>query len=221
MTRTRKSANRQDLERHIAKLTASNKAMRHLLDEFEKNQANLQRFRVALDYSADAISLADRASMRFIDVNQTACERLGYSREELLKMGPQNILQGKTVGEEIDLLVMIGAINSAVNELIPSGFATRISSALDVPLALALNELLVNARKFSSGAVDIEISGSRENATLRIVNPTRVLPQQIRASGLELIKALLNTEGAAFTFEHGDDHFSAEICLTPPVLMSC
>lgn len=137
-------------------------------------------------------------------------------------------LQGKTVGEEIDLLEMLGAISSTVNSLIPSDFSTRISSALDaplaiscdesVPVALALNELLVNARKFSSGTVDIELSGSRKNATVKITNPTHSLPQQIRTSGLELVKALLHTEGAAFAFEHGADRFSAKVSLTPPVL---
>lgn len=137
-------------------------------------------------------------------------------------------LQGKTLGEEIDLLEMITAISCSVNDLIHSSFSTRISSALEfslaisrdesVPLALALNELLVNARKFGTGPVDIELTGSRETATLRIINPIREPPQAIRASGLELVKALLQTEGAAFSFVHGADRFTAEVCLTPPVL---
>jgi diguanylate cyclase (GGDEF)-like protein/PAS domain S-box-containing protein len=51
-----------------------------------------RRFRVALDNSADMIVLIDRTTMRFVDVNETACRLLGYSREELLKMGPQDVL---------------------------------------------------------------------------------------------------------------------------------
>lgn len=139
-------------------------------------------------------------------------------------------LQGRTAGEEVDLAEMMAAISSAVNELIPSGFATRISSALEislilsrdesVPVALALNELLVNARKFSTGPVDIELTGSREQAMIRIVNPIHGLPPPIQASGLELVKALLNTEGAAFTFDFGAGRFSAEVRLTPPVLQA-
>ncbi|TAK52744.1 MAG: PAS domain S-box protein [Betaproteobacteria bacterium] len=54
--------------------------------------AELARFRVAMDMSGDAIYLVDRTSMRFVDVNQTACTRMGYSREELLHMGPQDLL---------------------------------------------------------------------------------------------------------------------------------
>jgi PAS domain S-box-containing protein len=51
-----------------------------------------RRFRVAMDNSADMIVLIDRATMRFADVNNTACRLLGYSREELLQMGPQDVL---------------------------------------------------------------------------------------------------------------------------------
>src|SRR5882762_8776254 len=55
-------------------------------------EETLRRFRVAMDNSADMIVLIDRTTMRFVDVNETACRLLGYSREELLKMGPQDVL---------------------------------------------------------------------------------------------------------------------------------
>src|SRR5207245_1062539 len=55
-------------------------------------EETLRRFRVAMDNSADMIVLIDRATMRFVDVNETSCRLLGYSREELLKMGPQDVL---------------------------------------------------------------------------------------------------------------------------------
>jgi PAS domain-containing protein len=55
-------------------------------------EENLSRFRVAMDNSADMIVLIERATMRYVDVNETACKLLGYSREELLNMGPHDIL---------------------------------------------------------------------------------------------------------------------------------
>jgi len=55
-------------------------------------EEDLRRFRVALDNSADMIVLIDRATMRFVDVNVTMCRMLGYSREELLGLGPQDVL---------------------------------------------------------------------------------------------------------------------------------
>ena len=60
--------------------------------EFMRKEEDLRRFRLALDNSADMIVLIDRATMRFIDVNETACRQLGYSRDELLRMGPQDVL---------------------------------------------------------------------------------------------------------------------------------
>jgi len=64
------------------------------------SEETLRRFRVAMDNSADMIVLIDRTTMRFADVNETACRLLGYSREELLKMGPQDVLP--TSREELE-----------------------------------------------------------------------------------------------------------------------
>jgi len=55
-------------------------------------EEDLRRFRLAMDSSADLIVLIDRATMRFVDVNRTTCRALGYTREELLGMGPQDVL---------------------------------------------------------------------------------------------------------------------------------
>ena len=51
-----------------------------------------ERFRSALDNSADMIVIVDRKTMRFVDVNGTICRALGYTREELLAMWPWEIL---------------------------------------------------------------------------------------------------------------------------------
>ncbi|MBZ0068205.1 MAG: PAS domain S-box protein [Thiobacillus sp.] len=50
-----------------------------------------KRFRMALESAPDAIFLIDPATMRFIDANETACASLGYTREELLARGPDDI----------------------------------------------------------------------------------------------------------------------------------
>jgi diguanylate cyclase (GGDEF)-like protein/PAS domain S-box-containing protein len=51
-----------------------------------------ERFRLALDNSADMIVLVERATMRFIDCNNTICRLTGYTREELLAMKPWDLL---------------------------------------------------------------------------------------------------------------------------------
>jgi diguanylate cyclase (GGDEF)-like protein/PAS domain S-box-containing protein len=64
------------------------------------SEETLRRFRLAMDNSADMIVLIDRTTMRFVDVNETSCKLLGYSREELLEMGPHDVLP--TSREELE-----------------------------------------------------------------------------------------------------------------------
>jgi diguanylate cyclase (GGDEF)-like protein/PAS domain S-box-containing protein len=76
-----------------------------------QTREELLRFRVAMDMSGDAIYLVDRETMRFVDVNQTACKRMGYSREELLRLGPQDLLKSSRADIEklYDEVIAAGA----------------------------------------------------------------------------------------------------------------
>src|SRR5262249_13534911 len=49
------------------------------------------RFSAAMDITVDSIYLTDPATMRFLYVNETACQRLGYTREQLLAMTPYEV----------------------------------------------------------------------------------------------------------------------------------
>ena len=57
-----------------------------------RGEEQLKRFRVAMDATVDAVYLVDRASMRFIDLNEAACRMQDRTREELLALGPQGVL---------------------------------------------------------------------------------------------------------------------------------
>jgi two-component system, cell cycle sensor histidine kinase and response regulator CckA len=50
-----------------------------------------ERFRTLFESAGDAIFMTDPVTSRFIEVNRAACERLGYSREELLELSPFDI----------------------------------------------------------------------------------------------------------------------------------
>ena len=52
---------------------------------------DLQRFRSAMDATSEAIFLISAQTLRYIEVNATACKMLGYSREELLQMETRQI----------------------------------------------------------------------------------------------------------------------------------
>jgi diguanylate cyclase (GGDEF)-like protein/PAS domain S-box-containing protein len=83
-----------------------------LQDVTERKRAEheLQRFRMAMDLSVDSIYVTDLATMRFIYVNDSACRRLGYTREQLLQLGPQDVLPGdrEQINREYDAVVAAG-----------------------------------------------------------------------------------------------------------------
>lgn len=69
------------------------RALRYALDRKEAARAHTDGaafHREFFDYFGDAIFLHGMDG-RFVDVNREACERLGYSREELLAMSPLDI----------------------------------------------------------------------------------------------------------------------------------
>ena len=85
---------------YVAKLLVESRAHERGLEtlvaqrtaELQTSTLELQNFRAAMDASADAIYLVDRASMRFVDVNAAACRMQGQTREELLALGPAGAL---------------------------------------------------------------------------------------------------------------------------------
>ena len=76
-----------------------------------RDEEELRRFRAAMDMSLDAIYLTDRATLRFIDANDVACKSLGYTREEMLKLGPQDVLPTpkEQLEQEYDEVVAAGS----------------------------------------------------------------------------------------------------------------
>jgi len=77
----------------------------------KQTEAALQRFRTALDASADMVLLIDIRRRKFIDFNESACRQLGYSREELLRRGSGDIRvdrPGEALDREFEHLVASG-----------------------------------------------------------------------------------------------------------------
>ena len=65
------------------------------ISERKRAEEEVNRFRAAMDVTVDSIFLTDPAGMRFLYVNDTACRRLGYTREQLLQKPPFELI-GKT-----------------------------------------------------------------------------------------------------------------------------
>ncbi|MBF0501272.1 MAG: PAS domain S-box protein [Candidatus Riflebacteria bacterium] len=81
---------KEELERRIEErtvaLTLANNLLRWENEERQRLSCELERFRDALNSSSDSVFIFDPRTLRFVDVNETACVSFGYSRENLLKM---------------------------------------------------------------------------------------------------------------------------------------
>ena len=69
-----------------------------LEQQVQSRTAELQRFRSAMDASADAIFLVNRSSMRLVEANATACAMIGCSQERLRELGPVQF-EGGSIAE--------------------------------------------------------------------------------------------------------------------------
>ena len=74
-------------------------AIIHDITDRKQAEEDRARFRLLLDQAHDAVFIADPKVGLFLDVNQTAVEKLGYSREELLTMTPRDIEVGFSLSE--------------------------------------------------------------------------------------------------------------------------
>jgi PAS domain S-box-containing protein/diguanylate cyclase (GGDEF)-like protein len=62
------------------------------ISERKRAEQDVNRLRAAMDVSVESIFLTDPKTMRFLYVNNTACLRLGYSREQLLQKPPWELV---------------------------------------------------------------------------------------------------------------------------------
>ncbi len=77
------------LKDRIARLGAAVEqalALKQIRERQKQAEASLKLFRALVDRSSDGIEVIDPESGRLLDVNQTTCDRLGYTRSELLQM---------------------------------------------------------------------------------------------------------------------------------------
>jgi hypothetical protein len=61
-------------------------------EQEHKVRKELAQFRAALDYTVDNVLLIDPESSLFVDCNRSALQRMGYTKDELLQIGPCDIM---------------------------------------------------------------------------------------------------------------------------------
>lgn len=60
-----------------------------LLDALKKSERS---YRDIIEQAGDAITVADHEGLRYIEVNQAACDLFGYTHDEFLKLGPKDFI---------------------------------------------------------------------------------------------------------------------------------
>jgi diguanylate cyclase (GGDEF)-like protein/PAS domain S-box-containing protein len=106
--------------RNLLRLKAFGDLQEHsfvLEQQVAARTADLQRFRAAMDATADAIMLVSRDTMRFIEVNATSCSMLGYTHAEILALGP--VALGAVTREALEQVydtVIAGQISKTLSE---------------------------------------------------------------------------------------------------------
>jgi len=79
------------MRERVGRLLDSQHELSAKLAELGVRDEALRRFRIAMDATADAIYLVDRASLNFIDVNEGACRMQERTRQELFALGPEGV----------------------------------------------------------------------------------------------------------------------------------
>src|SRR6266542_4072296 len=72
--------------------------------ELQEKLVALERFRALVDQSNDCIFLFAIPSLFLIDINESACRELGYSRQELLSLSLVDLLPEQAI-TAIDRLI--------------------------------------------------------------------------------------------------------------------
>jgi PAS domain S-box-containing protein len=117
------------------------------ITERKQAQQRMELLERAIDFSADTVFLIDE-QLRFRYVNATACRSLGYSREELLAMGPCDI--DPDMPRELALEMMK---NSPVGETVNFETYHRTKDGRSYPVELSGVHFEDGGEKFSLSVV--------------------------------------------------------------------
>jgi len=126
------------------------------ITERKRAEEDLARFRAAMETAADAIFLVDFDTLRYVDVTETTCRLLGYSRAELLQLGPREINVGFEEAELRERFRQVRARGAQRSEIDPVTRYLRRKDGAAIPVEVYRHYLRVGSRELIvAGARDI------------------------------------------------------------------
>ena len=171
--------------------------------------------------------------------NPALSEPLESAINQINSMAVVHGLYGQDSREHIVLCEMVTAICNSTGGLTGKNINPHVTVTVDtpvrvskeeaVPLALILNELIFNAIKHhtdDAALVQVDVNDENGGASVHIVTPGSRLPADFDfatgtglGTGLKLVKSLLPNSGCLLQIKSNDAGVSAELRLSPPVIM--
>jgi diguanylate cyclase (GGDEF)-like protein/PAS domain S-box-containing protein len=185
-----------DVEISAAPIVFDGKPAAHVtvrdISERRSSDEELRRFRAAMEISGDAVLLIDRATLRYVDVNQTFCELVGYARKEILGMTPMDLFSADRATLERDYDAIIADNNAPASRV--EGWYTR-KDGTRIPVETRRRALLAKGGWIIVGTAR-DISERRE--------------AEARISRLNRMHTVLSGINAAIVRIRGRDELFAE-----------
>lgn len=165
--------------------------------ELQERLSELERFRALLDETNDFIFLSEVPSCRFADVNNSACEQLGYSPQEMLEMSIDDIIPPEKIDYMRNIISnLIDRKHLQSRQIIETFFKRNDDSQFNV-------EISISSVQFSEDlyvvmvARDITERKEFENALKASLEEKEVLIREIHhrvKNNMQIISSLLNLQ---------------------------
>ncbi|HEX7962328.1 MAG TPA: PAS domain S-box protein, partial [Terriglobales bacterium] len=138
----------------------------------KRAEEGLLRFRMAMETSLDGIFIMDFKTFRYLDVNETGCKMLGYSRDELLAMRTMDVNPNLTEADQRQRFEQSKALGSEHVLKEPDGRLMRRKDGSTFPIEVARRYLSIGSQEIVVGiARDIT---ERKEAEFKIDRLNRV-----------------------------------------------
>ena len=131
------------LRARVAELENTSDELRRIADAAREGKP---RFRAAIEQTQGALLLIDPSDGRIVEVNELACETLGYQREDLLERSASNVdpLYGKD-----NLAALIESLPASTSRTMESTHRHKNGATFPVEIRLGLVEILGMPRLLS------------------------------------------------------------------------
>ncbi|MDB5930667.1 MAG: domain S-box protein [Polaromonas sp.] len=166
---------------------------RNLELQVQARTAELQLFRTAMDATADAVFLANCSDTQFVEVNATACTLLGYAREELMTMVPE---QPTAPGEVAHLFEAI--ITGPLDALTETSLRRKDGSEVEVEVQ---RQTLESSAQSIMVCVVRDIT-ERKQARQDILHLIADLEERVRQRTEQLLVANQELEAFSYSVSH-------------------